>query len=220
MKISRLELLLLAIIWILVAVLFGLTVFVLRGTGPASVAEGTPTAPEATPTLVPQFTPAASEATAMSLYPLAQSRASQWRLDARLVSCRTSWERTALNLVGRPTTWIYRFYSPDTQELYFVTVTPDGRVNGTQHLRRLPQAPPLLAIEEWNIDSQAALTNWMNAGGGQFLGGRPGIDVTAQLSLRSEGVTPAWTVVGYDPADEAYFAVTVAAIDGSTMIVE
>jgi hypothetical protein len=220
MRISRLELLLLAIIWILVAVLFGLAVYVLRGTGPTPTAEGVPAAPEATPTFVPQFTPAASEATALGLYPLAQDQASQWRADAALVSCRSSWEQTALNLVGRPTTWIYRFYSAETKELYFVTVTPDGQVNGTQHLSKLPQAPPLLPLAAWQVDSQTALTNWMNAGGGQFLGDRPGIDVTAQLSVRSEDAAPAWTVVGYDRANEAYFAASVAATDGVVTIVE
>ena len=221
MKISRLELLLLAIIWILVAALFGLAIIVLRGAGPATVAEGgTPAPAEATATLVPQFTPAASEVSALSLYPLAQAQADQWRGDASLVSCRTSWEQTALNLVGRPTTWIYRFYSPETKELYFVTVTPDGQVNSTQHLRKLPQAPPLLLVEEWTFDSQAALTNWMNAGGGQFLGDHPGIDVTAQLSVRSEGAAAAWTVVGYDRSNEAYFAANVSAADGTVTIAE
>ena len=136
------------------------------------------------------------------------------------MSCRATWETTALNLVGRPTTWYYTFYSAETQSLYFVTITPDGRVHGTQHLRRLSQPPPLLPEQDWIVDSQEALANWMNAGGGRFLGSRPGIEVSVRLGVRSNGGPLTWTVVGFDRSDRSYFAVNVAAIDGATVPVD
>ncbi len=221
MKLRRGELILLAIIWILVAVLFGLAVIVLRDIGPRQPTQSNqPAGPTVTPTLVPEFTPAASEVTARYLFALAQAEANRWRQDAELVSVRGTWEQTALNLVGRPITWNYRFYSAETKQLYFVTVTPDGTVSGIQHIRKVEPAPPTIPIDGWQIDSQTALADWLNIGGGQFLGERPGIEVTAQLSLRSQGDVPTWTVVGYDRENEAYFVARVDATNGNTTLGE
>jgi hypothetical protein len=171
-----------------------------------------------TPTLAARYAPAASEVTARTLYPLALERASAWRVDAQLVSARGVWDKTAINLVGRPVEWAYRFYSAQARLLYFVTVKPDGRVAGTQHLRTVNQ-PPGLPVADWYIDSPAALSNWLNNGGGPFLGSRPGSQVVAQLSVRSAGAAPAWTVVGYDRLKEEYLATTVQAANGETKVI-
>jgi len=175
-----------------------------------------PNAP--TPGLAVQYTPAASDVTARTLYPLALERARSWRADAQLVSARGLWDKTAINLVGRPVEWDYRFYSAEARLLYFVTVKPDGQVAGTQHLRTVNQ-PPGLPVDDWQIDSPAALTSWLNGGGGQFLGSRPGSQVVAQLSARSAGAAPAWTVVGYDRAKEEYLAISVQAASGETKVI-
>ena len=218
MNITRPDVVRLMAIWVLVAVLFVGAIIALRAV--RSRTGLLPEEPAVTPipTLVPDYAPAPSQVTVMSQYPLAHEKATAWRQDAQLVSCRGAWEHTAINLVGKPIEWNYRFYSAQASLLYFVTVTHDGTVIGTQHLRPVSHPPPVLSIEGLQVDSPAALANWLNAGGGKFLGGRPGIEVVAQLSVRSADADPEWTVVGYDRTTEEYFSVAVQARTGNTAV--
>ncbi len=218
MKLKRWELILLLAVWIVVGGLFLVAIVVLRGRGqtPPAAAE-----PASTPTVAPLYTPPASDVTAKSLYPLAEEKARGWREDAQLVSARGTWEQTAVNLVGQPVQWEYRFYSDTSKLLYFVIVTPDGQVAGTQHVRPVYRPPALLPVASWQVDSPAALTNWLNAGGGTFLGSRPGVQVAAQLSVRQAGASAQWTVVGYDPKKEDdHFAATVDAQTNITAVLK
>jgi len=219
MKLRRREIILLLAIWGVVGVLLVAAVITLRTMreSPEAAGAGEPSIP----TLAPLYTPPASEITAKSMYPLALEKAKGWREDAQLVSCRGTWEQTAINLVGQPVQWDYRFYSAQAKTLYFVTVTPDGQVAGTQHLRSLYRPPSPVTVESWQVDSPIALGNWLNAGGGEFLGSRPGIEVTAQLSARQAGADAQWTVVGYDPSKEdEYFIVTVDAQTSVTVVLK
>jgi hypothetical protein len=219
MKLKRQEIILLLAIWGVVGVLLVVAVITLRPVrgGPGADELGA----SSTPTLVPLYTPPPGEISAKNTYPLALEKAKSWREDAQLVACRGTWEQTAINLVGQPVQWDYRFYSAQAKTLYFVTVTPDGQVAGTQHMRSLARAPSPIVVESWQVDSPAALTNWLNAGGGAFLGSRPGVEVAAQLSVRQAGADPQWTVVGYDPAKEdEYFAATVNARTNVTDVVK
>ena len=218
MNITRRDLLLLIVIWAIVGVLALGSIIALRHIRPATGPSSDQPELTVTSTLVPAYTPVPSQVTAMTQYPLAQEKASGWRDDAQLVSCRGTWEQTAINLVGKPIEWDYRFYSAQAKLLYFVTVTPDGRVNATQHLGSVNRPPPALPVHDWQVDSPAALANWLNAGGGRFLVSRPGIDVVAQLSLRSADADPEWTVVGYDRSTEDYFSVAVQARSGDTAV--
>jgi hypothetical protein len=213
MKLKRWEIILLLAVWIVVGGLFLVVIAALRGGSQTPLAAE----PPSTPTLAPLYTPPPSEITAKSLYPLAEEKAKGWREDAQLVSARGAWEQTAINLVGQPVQWEYRFYSDASKLLYFVIVTPDGQVAGTQHLRPVYRPPAPLPVESWQVDSPAALTGWLNAGGGAFLGSRPGIQVAAQLSVRQAGANAQWTVVGYDPNNEDdHFAATVDAQTNTT----
>ena len=218
MNITRRDILLLIVIWAIVGVLAGGAIIALRNMRPATGPSSDQPELTVTSTLVPAYTPVPSPVTAMTQYPLAQEKASGWRDDAQLVSCRGTWEQTAINLVGRPIEWDYRFYSAQAKLLYFVTVTADGHVNGTQHLRPVNRPPAALPVDDWQVDSPAALANWLNAGGGQFLGSRPGIQVVAQLSQRSADGDPEWTVVGYDRTTEEYLSVAVQALTGNTAV--
>ena len=218
MNITRRDIALLIVIWALVAVLALGAIIALRDVQPATGTSSDQPQLTVASTLMPAYTPAPSQVTVMTQYPLAQEKASGWRADAQLVSCRGTWEQTAINLVGKPIEWDYRFYSAQANLLYFVTVTPDGHVNGTQHLGSVNRPPPSLPVDDWQVDSPAALANWLNAGGGPFLGGRPGIEVVAQLSLRSADADPQWTVVGYDRSTEDYFSVAVQARTGDTAV--
>ena len=218
MNITRRDIFLLIVISATLGLLALGALIALRDIRPATAPSSDQPELTVTSTLVPAYTPAPSEVTATTLYPLAQEKASGWRQDAQLVSCRGTWEQTAINLVGNPIEWDYRFYSAQAKLLYFVTVSPDGRVNGTQHLGSVNRPPPALPVDGWQVDSPAALANWLNAGGGQFLGSRPGIEVVAQLTVRSADAHPEWTLVGYDRSTEDYFSVAIGALTGDTAV--
>ena len=213
MRLHRRDILLLLVIWGGVAVLVGGAILVLRGAQtppPAAVP------PPATRTPALSYAPVVAEQTARKMVALAETAARGWRADAQLVSCRGSWEQTAVNLVGRPIEWSYRFYSPQSRRLYFVVVAPDGRLDAIQHVRQIDRPPPALSLESWQMDSPATLANWLNAGGGEFLGSHPGSTVTAQLSVRSAGAEPEWTVAGYERNTDGTFVAVVNALDGET----
>ncbi len=214
MRLTRREIIILVSLWVVVGGLIVAAVIMLQRM--QSVSETS--APVDIPTPLATYTLPPSDVTARSLYPLAEEKAKGWREDAQLVSCSGTWTQTALNLVGRPVQWTYRFYSAQAKTLYFVTVTPDGRVAGTQHLRQVYQPPPILPVEIWEVDSPAALTNWLNYGGGQFLGNNPGIDVIAQLSVRTAGADPEWTIVGFNNKNEEFFTATVNAVTAQTSV--
>jgi hypothetical protein len=114
--------------------------------------------------------------------------------------------------------WTFRFYSAQSKRLYFVIVEPGGEVKAIQHVRPVDQAPPILRLEDWQLDSPAALANWLNIGGGSYLGSHAGATVTAQLSVRAHGQPPQWTVAGYDRNTDETFTVTVDAVHGATAI--
>lgn len=172
----------------------------------------------AAPTPLPTYTPVAVEQTARRMYAMAEIAARGWRADAQLVSCRGSWEQTAVNLVGRPVDWIYRFYSPQSRRLYFVRVEPGGEVHTIQHIPPVTQPPPPLSMEDWQVDSSVALASWLNAGGGRFLGMYPGSTVTVQLNIRASDLRPLWTVVGYADKEDLLFVTTVDARTGETTV--
>jgi hypothetical protein len=215
MGLNRRDVTLLLGIWGVVAVSVAAVLIVL---GTMSQQTPVPGAPAATPTLVPIYTPAASQQTARRQYAQAEAVAKGWREDAQLLSCRASWEQTAINLVGRPVEWTFRFYSPQSKRLYFVIVEPGGEVKAIQHAQPIDQAPPVLRIEDWQLDSPAALANWLNIGGGSFLGSHAGGTVTAQLNVRAQGQPPQWTVVGFDRNTDETLVATVDAVHGATAI--
>ncbi len=216
MGLSRREVMVLLVVWGMATLLLVVALVTLRASShlalPAAAVEA------AAPTPLPTYTPVAAEQTAQRMYALAEAVARGWRTDAQLVSCRGSWEHTAINLIGRPINWIYRFYSPQSKRLYFVTVEPGGEVHTIQHIPPVAQAPLPLSVEDWQVDSTTALANWLNAGGGRFLGAHPGSTVTAQLSVRVHDARPLWTVASYEENGEALFAAVVDARTGETTI--
>jgi hypothetical protein len=213
---NRRDVLLLVGIWGVVIVLVAAALIVVGMAQPQ--AAPAVEAPVATPTLVVVFTPVQVEQTARRQYAQAEAIALGWRTDARLLSCRASWEQTAINLLGRPVEWTFRFYSPQSKRLYFVMVEPGGAVRAIQHVRPVNQPPPVVPLDDWELDSPAALANWLNIGGGAFLGQHPGGTVTAQLSVRAHGQPPQWTVAGYDVNSDESFVATVDAVNGATAI--
>ncbi|MGQ9793291.1 MAG: hypothetical protein ACUVSF_06390 [Anaerolineae bacterium] len=216
MGLTRRDVMILFVVWGAVALLLLVAFFTLRAAARLTPPAAAVIAATATP--LPTYTPVAAEQTARRMYALAEARARGWRADAQLVSCRGSWEQTAVNLVGRPIEWIYRFYSPQSRRLYFVQVEPGGETHAIQHIPPVTQPPLSLSMEDWQVDSSTALASWLNAGGGRFLGTHPGSTVTAQLSIRVHDLRPLWTVASYAEKEDAFFVTTVDARTGETII--
>jgi hypothetical protein len=216
MGLTRRDMLILFTVWGAAALLLVVAFLTLRAAAHLTPPAAAITA--ATPLPSPTYTPVAAEQTARRMYTIAEMVAHGWRADAQLVSCRGRWEQTAVNLVGRPIEWIYRFYSPQSRRLYFVQVEPGGEVHTIQHIPPVAQPPLPLSMEDWQVDSSVALASWLNAGGGRFLGMYPGSTVTAQLNIRVRDLRPLWTVAGHAEKEDALFVTTVDARTGEITV--
>jgi hypothetical protein len=208
MKLRAREFLLLILGWLFVAVLLVGLVVVYR-----SRYSGAADAPGPSPTHTVVFT----QVTARGLYPAAEALALTWQPDAQLASTTATWPETAADLVGEPTDWVFRFYSPAQQGYYFVTVQPDGQAHGIEHAQKVDLPPPTIPVDAWRVDSVEALATWLDHGGGAMLGTRPGIEVSAQLNVPAEGGEPTWAVVGFDPGSDDFLTVMIHADSGQVL---
>ena len=208
MKLRTREILLLVVGWVFVAVVLVALVVAFRSriSGPAGASRPVPT-----------YTVTFTQATARSLYPATENLALAWQPDAQLVSLTANWRNTAINLVGQPTDWVFRFYSPSWRHYYFVTVGPDGQSQGIEHARKVDLPPPVVPLDAWRVDSAEALATWLDYGGGAMLSARPGIEVSAQLNVPTEGGDLTWAVVGYEPQSGDYLTVMIRADSGEVV---
>lgn len=208
MRLRTRDILLLAVGWVFVVVALGTLFVALR-----SRSFRADSAPRPAPTYTVVFT----QVTARSLYPAAEALAQAWQPDAQLVSLTATWGQTAVDQVGEPGEWVFRFYSPSWQHYYFVTVNPDGESWGVEHARQVDLPPPLIPVEAWRVDSVEALATWLDSGGGDMLGSKSGVEVSAQLNVPAEGGDLAWAVVGYDTLYNDYLTVMIHADTGAVL---
>ncbi|MFW9842916.1 MAG: hypothetical protein ACFFES_18685, partial [Candidatus Thorarchaeota archaeon] len=144
--------------------------------------------------------------------------AKSWQPDVELAGASAVWPQTAVNLVGNPVEWQFRFYSPSKNFLYFVSVTPDGQIHGSRHFRSESRPPDTFSVEDWQVDSVQALTGWLDSGGGGFLGQNPGVQVVAQLGLDPASQRLTWSVAGLNDTGEKYWAASIDAITGQVSV--
>lgn len=174
-------------------------------------------APEPTNTPGPQPTHTVThvQITGLSQYSPAMAAAQAWAADAQLVSASANWPFVVgMDQIGQPTQWTYRFYSPDKARLLFVMVEPDGQVRTVEHVVKVTLPPRPLAIDEWLIDSPAALATWLDYGGSEILRNNPGLEVAVQLRGVSDNSGPVWLVVGSDERTETIHMVVIDARQG------
>ena len=208
MRLRARDILLLLAGWALVAAVLAVLFVIFRSRGLELAGPPTP---------APTYTVAFTQVTALGLYPAAEGLARAWQPDARLVSLSATWRETGVNLVGQPTEWNYRFYSPAGLRYYLVTVAPGGQAQGIEHARPVDMPPPLVPVEAWSVDSVGALSTWLDYGGGAMLSAKPGIEVSAQLNVPSQGGEPVWAVVGYDTLYNDYLTVVIDAGSGAVL---
>jgi hypothetical protein len=138
------------------------------------------------------------EVTALTLYPLAEEAALAWEKDVLFISASTSWNHASMAALGQPVEWVFRFYSPGLQRILFVIVTPEHKVIVQPHLRKVRRELQIIDPAEWQMDSPAAMTAWLNNGGGRWLQQSPNPVISAQLTFDLEENVPIWTISGLD----------------------
>jgi len=149
--------------------------------------------------VVPQF--AAQEtvqsATARQAYQQAVSVAQNWRADAQLSRVTASWQQQAgtnINALqnGRAN-WAFTFYSATAHQISIIAVT------GTQaHQSRFdqPLSPPaIIPIDQWQIDSPAAIQTFLTYGGQEFLQKNPQASIHLKLAVNDQQ-TVEWQIIG------------------------
>ena len=147
----------------------------------------------------PTFELNSSEITALLLYPVAQEAALAWESDVQFVSASATWNHPTIAGLEQPVEWIYRFYSPGLQRIIFVIVTPEQQVVVQPHLEKIRRELRIVDPERWQMDSPAAITAWLNNGGGEWLQFAADRIVSAQLTQDLEANTPIWTISGLNP---------------------
>jgi hypothetical protein len=178
-----------AILWGLTAVV--LVVFVLVGRLISRSAKKQPS--PATTSYKRTYNLGQISQSARNVYALADQAARSWQKDAALVSASASWLFVEVDDLGAPTNWTFQFFSPRTQKLYVVSAGESQVtvIRDTLSPYVLPTAP----VGEWQLDSNQALTIWLNNGGGDLLATHPIVDVSAMLQPPDGGGLE-WVVVG------------------------
>jgi hypothetical protein len=212
LRLKRREVLILIGLWLVVAALLsgGVVWFLVsRPAGQPSFGEAAP-APSPAPTYTVQFV----EVTALRLYPAAEALARTWAPDVQLVGANAEWSTTAVNLIGKPTDWSFRFYSPSLNRLYLVGVGSDGQAAGAPHFRKEDRPPATIKPEEWTVDSPAALAGWLDHGGGDLLGRSPGVSVSIQLGVDPDSGQAIWIVSAFEADSDQPVASKIDAATG------
>ncbi|MBN1994738.1 MAG: hypothetical protein JW953_18725 [Anaerolineae bacterium] len=136
------------------------------------------------------------EVTARSLYPLAEAAARAWESDVQFVNASATWNHASMAALEQPVEWVYRFYSPGLQRILFVIVTPEQEVMVRPHLEKNRRETRLVNLDSWRMDSPAAITEWLNHGGGRWLQESLNPVVSAQLSYSTAENALVWTISG------------------------
>ena len=155
------------------------------------------------------------DVTGLTQYPLAKEAAQGWANDIELIAAGSDWPTVlAVDQVGEPSSWGYRFYSPSKKQMLFVTVEPDGQVETIEHKPEITLPPRIVDTNNWLFDSPTALALWLDFGGADMLAANPGMELLAQLRVTGDTGGPAWLVTGVDQRTEEMLMVVVDAQKG------
>jgi hypothetical protein len=186
-SLRRRDILILGAFWISTACVVGLLLlfFMLRA----------PTTEQPGPTIeLPS-----GDVTAKNLYNLAQDAAQSWAEDVQFVSVSATWNHASVAQLEQPVEWVYRFYSPGLQRILFVIVTPEQEVVVRPHLAKIRRELRIVGSDNWQVDSPAAVSAWLNNGGLEWLQQAADRVVSAQLTQDLESNSPVWTISGLNP---------------------
>lgn len=169
---NRLEWILGFILLVLVAVV-GLFAFRLwsQDATTATTANTLPTTVPAAGLATEVPTPAFVGETAKMAFAEARGLALQWAPDAELVTATATWPQgtSETMLQTGSTTWGFTFYAPAAAETAVITVVDrePQLVSSSPYRQALP--PQAALIEQWELDSQQVIEQFLNAGGSTFI---------------------------------------------------
>jgi hypothetical protein len=109
--------------------------------------------------------PVTSAVTARESYRLAETAARQWAADALLVNARATWTPES-NLRPDEAAWDFIFYSPAQSAIALIAVR-DSQAN-ILNTSAANQAFTAGDLEQWQVDSPAALETVLASGGRSF----------------------------------------------------
>jgi hypothetical protein len=163
----------------------------------------------------PVHTVSYTEVTGLSRYQAAQQQGLAWAGDAQLVSASANWPNvTALDQVGQPVEWSYRFYSPAKERLFIVKIALDNQVTTIEPPVKITVPPGSFSADRWLVDSPTALALWLDYGGAELLRRNPGLEVLIQLRHLKNYDSPVWMVAGLDKRTQDIHIVVVDAAEG------
>ncbi|MCP4363007.1 MAG: PepSY domain-containing protein [Chloroflexi bacterium] len=205
--IRRRDVLILGTVWLLgcgiVAGLLGLFYF-----------NANPVVPEP-PGSVATYTIPFTEDSAKTMYLLAQQEAQNWQSDVDLVASSTRWSNASLDDLGQAGIWDFRFFSDKSDRIFFTFVTPEKEVISRANINKLRKPPYLINPADWVLDSNEAISIWVNNGGGAFLEAFPENQV--EVLLRQTEPRPVWDIVGISADQSQVVYLSIDAADGTVL---
>jgi hypothetical protein len=143
----------------------------------------------------------------------AQPVAQAWQPDAILVRVAADWDAARLDdlTLGAPS-WVVTFYSPTAgEQLRVVTSAASARALPPSRPGNLPR---IIDLGRWQVDSQQALTLFLERGAGAFIADHQPVKVFFILSP-SGGGRLQWTVAALDASSSEFYQVVIDATTGS-----
>ncbi len=147
----------------------------------------------------------------------ALSTAQQWQSDVQMVAISSDWADATWQSVGQAEVWDFRFYSPERRRTYFVVVPAEQPAVGRAHLYKLSDSPATIEVAEWLIDSDEALSIWVNNGGGVFMETFPDNKVEALLHQDPDRERLLWDIIGVSADQSQLFFLTIDASTGQVL---
>ncbi len=130
-------------------------------------------------------TPQYDGRSAIVAYAAAQNEALAWQSDAQLLTAQATWPQgaTAAQLLKGEESWGFTFYSPSAERIAVFSVVEDevSLVSEGDH----QQTDPLLSASGWNLDSQEAVSTFLQHGGNTFLA-EQGVSTMTMALLASD----------------------------------
>ena len=132
--------------------------------------------------------------TAKVAFAAAQAVAVTWHSDAVLLNTSATWPQgsTAQDLLTGETTWSFTFYSPQTSSTALISVVEN--VATLLSTSQYQATDPVLSATGWQLDSQAAIEQFLTTGGADFIRDNGVTTLTIMLSTSNENNRIEWFI--------------------------
>jgi hypothetical protein len=154
---------------------------------------------------------------AKTVYSSALTKAQEWEEDVEMVAVATRWSDTSAQGLGQTENWDFRFYSSEHQRIFFAAVAADQPAAGRAHLYKVKNSLSLVNSADWVIDSDEAISIWVNNGGGMFLKNFPENSVEVLLHQAPGQNRPVWDIIAINADQSQAFYLTIDATNGQIL---